>query len=451
VVVSARTTTRRSNGARGLAARVIERVEVDRAFASAALDAELGRAVQFERRDRALATELVYGSLRVVPWLEQELARFAPRGIARLDARVRAHLVVAAYQLFFTRVPAFAAVSEAVDAIRDERGERLASFANACLRKVASRASVSGDLTEQAVVESVPAWLRDALHRVFSPEQALAFLRCGTEPPPAVLRVERAGERDAWLERLRRAAPAGSFERGRLSPHAILVRGAGKLQELPGWEAGAWSIQEEASQLVTLAVGARAGETVLDACSGRGNKTAILARAVREKGDGAVDACDVNAAKLAALGQELARLRLSTRRTLAVDWTVGSGEVQGSYDRVLVDAPCTGVGTLRRRPEMALRPAPDLASITRSQLAIVSRAAQHVRKGGVLVYVVCSVLREEGEDVVAALAHAHGELEPASFDLPVVRGLFGDAPSFRLLPQEQGTDGYFVAKFVRRS
>jgi 16S rRNA (cytosine967-C5)-methyltransferase len=263
--------------------------------------------------------------------------------------------------------------------------------------------------------------------------------------------VERAPERDAWLERLRQAAPAGSFEPGRLSPHAIVVRGAGKLQELPGWRAGEWSIQEEGSQLVTLAVGARSGETVLDACAGRGNKSAMLARAVGEQGSGAVDACDANPTKLAALDEELARLGLRARGTFAVDWTCGSGDVSGLYDRVLVDAPCTGVGTLRRRPEIALRPAPDLASITGAQLAIASRAAGHVRPGGVLVYVVCSVLREEGEEIALALAQLHRELEPAPFEGPVVRELFGEAPFFRLLPHVQGTDGYFAAKFVRRS
>jgi 16S rRNA (cytosine967-C5)-methyltransferase len=451
VVVSPRAVTRRSYGARGIAAVVLARVEEDGAFASAALDAELGRSIQLDARDRALATELVYGSLRVLPWLKQELARFAPRGIAALDARVRGHLVLAAYQLFFTRVPAFAAVNEAVDAIRSERGTRVASFANACLRKLATRAaSIDAETKAQAVVESAPPWLRDALSRVFSPEQTNAFLQSAIEPPAAVLRVEHAAERDAWLERLRQAVPRGTFEPGRWSPHAILARGAGKLHELPGWEAGAWSIQEEGAQLVTLAVGARPGEAILDACAGRGNKTALLARSVGV-GAGHVDACDVSAAKLDRMTEELRRLDLRTRRAFAVDWTLGSGDVAGSYDRILVDAPCTGVGTLRRRPEIALRLPPDLGSIARVQLAIASHAAEHLRPGGVIVYVVCSVLREEGEDIATALAQAHPELDAAPFEAPVIRGLFGDVPRFRLLPQAHGTDGYFAAKFVRRS
>ena len=150
MVVSSAAASRRVYGARSLAAFVIARVVGDGAFAAAALDAELGRAIQLSARDRALVTQLVYGTLRVLPWLQGEIARFAPRGIGTLDARVRAHLAVAAYQLFFTRVPAFAAVNEAVDAIRSERGSRLASFANACLRKVATRAaSIEGGVEEE--------------------------------------------------------------------------------------------------------------------------------------------------------------------------------------------------------------------------------------------------------------------------------------------------------------
>jgi 16S rRNA (cytosine967-C5)-methyltransferase len=436
-------------GARDVAARVLVRVAKDRAFAAAALEAELARAAQLAPRDRALVTELVYGSLRVEPWLVKELERFAPRGIDSVDARVRAHLMLSAYQLFFTRVPAFAAVSEAVTAIKSERGQRMGDFANAVLRKVATRAErITAEDRDEAIVTSTPAWLREALERALTPAGALAFLRAGAEGPAVALRVERATEREAWLEKLRAAVPAATFAPGLASPLAILARGAGKPQRLPGWSEGAWTVQEEGSQLAALAVGARAGESVLDACAGRGNKTGVLARAVEP--DGAVDACDSSPSKLERLGEELARLGLHARATFAVDWTVGSGEVSGKYDRVLVDAPCTGVGTLRRRPEIALRREPaDLAAKAREQLAIVTRAAEHVRPGGALVYVVCSVLREESEDVIDALLRARADFTAAPFEAAEARAVCGEAASFRLLPHLHGTDGYFVAMLRR--
>ncbi len=436
--------------ARTLAAQVLVRVQKDRAFAAAALEAELARAVQLDARDRALATELVYGTLRVLPWLEAELGRFAPRGLGKLDPAVRAHLFVAAYQLAFTRVPAFAAVNEAVLAVRTLRGERLASFANAVLRKTASRASTLGEADrDEALLVSVPAWLREALDRALTPEGARAFVLAGKEPPPVVLRVEDANARDAWVRRLAEAVPEARFEAGVVSPLAITVRGAGNPQKLPGAREGAWAVQEEGSQLAALALGAREGETVLDACAGRGNKTAVLARAVGASG--AVDACDALPAKLDRLREELGALGLRPRATFPVDWTAGSGDVTGLYDRVLVDAPCSGVGTLRRRPDLLLRREPsDIDSMARAQLAIATEAAAHVRPGGTLLYVVCSVLREEAEEVVARLQAARADLRPAPFESPAARAIAGDATSFRLLPRVHGTDGYFIARLARQ-
>lgn len=439
------------SSARETAARVIERVERERAFASPVLEAELTRNVQLDARERALATELTYGTLRVRAWLCERIARFAPRGIDKLDPRVRAHLLVAAYQLFFTRVPAFAAVHEAVRAIGDARGQRLGGFANAVLRKVATDAATTTEADRSdAVAQSAPAWLVDALARALTVDGARAFLASGLEPPPLGIRVEAEGGRDAWLDWLRREVPDGAFDAGTLSPACIVSRGAGKPQRLPGWQEGAWSVQEEGSQLAALAVGVRPGDHVLDACAGRGNKTAILAR--RAGPTGAVDACDAMPSKLNRLGEEFARIGLAVRSTFAVDWRAGSGEVAGRYDHVLVDAPCSGVGTLRRRPEIGIRreEVDLLRDLAAAQLAIAARAAEHVRPGGALVYVVCSVLREECEDVVDALLVARPELERAPFDVPEARAIAGDATHFRLLPYVHGSDGYFVARLRSR-
>ncbi len=440
----------RGHSARQLAARVLARVHGEDAFASAVLDSELDRAVQLQGRDRALATELVYGSLRVEPWLEGEIGRFA-RSSGAIDRSVRAHMIVAAYQLFFTRVPAFAAVSEAVSSVRAERGSKVGAFANAVLRRIAERAASPGcPSRDEAVFASTPPWLCQALERALSPEGARAFLRSGDETPAIALRVESAVDRAMWLARLREAVPGAAFEVGHASPLAILVRGAGSPVTLPGYAEGAWSVQEEGAQVAALAVGACEGETVLDACAGRGNKTAVLARAVGSTG--AVDVCDVHAQKLARLAIELQRLGLRAAGSYAVDWTVGSGDLTRAYDRVLVDAPCTGVGTLRRRPEIALRRRlEDLDAMGLTQRAIVLQAARHVRPGGTLIYVVCSVLREECEDVVATVLAERAEFEPTPFEAASVPGVLAGCTSLRLLPNVHGTDGYFVACLRRKA
>lgn len=440
--------------ARGVAADVLLRVERDDAYASAALEAELGRAVQLEPRDRALATELVYGTLRVRPWLEAQLGRHAKRGVASIDPRVRAHLLVAAYQIFFlTRVPAFAAVSAAVDGVRRTTGKEVGGFANAVLRKLAGEAAAAAAAgatlpIEHAIVASAAPWLTKALETALGADGARAFLASGSETPPTCLRVEREGERDAWLARIAEAVPTATLTAGAVSPQAIVARGLGRITELPGFAEGAWTIQEEGSQLIALALGAKPGDHVLDACAGRGNKTSLLARAVGPSG--AVDAADLHASKLTRLASELSRLSLAPRRTYAVDWTVGAGDVDASYDRILVDAPCTGVGTLRRRPELATRRTTgDLTDLTSTQLAIAHRVSERLRPGGRLVYAVCSVLRAEAEDVCARLVELAPSLTPAPFEPEVARKLAGEATSLRLLPHVHGTDGYFLASFVK--
>ena len=439
--------------ARSVAATVLVRVATDGAFAAAALDAEMARSVQLDPRDRGLATELVYGSLRVQPWLDERIRLRAPRGLGGLDPRTLAEMQLSAYQLFFlARVPAFAAVNEAVEAIKTSRGTKLAAFANAVLRKLAEEAARTkgAALLEEATWASVPEWLRGALIRSLGPEEAAAFCSAGVEPPPLGLRVERAEDREPWLARLTEAVPQASFARGLVSPLAILARGGGRSDGWPGSggdTAAGWSVQEEGSQLVALALGVKPGDEVLDACAGRGNKSSLLAALVGP--GGALDAADIHPNKLSRLERQLEQAKRPLRSTYAVDWAVGVGEVEREYDRILVDAPCSGVGTLRRRPDLALRREPtDLARLAGLQAAIVERTASLLRPGGRLLYAVCSVLAEEGPEVVArVLASAGCCLEAAPFDGAAASALAGEATTLRLLPSVHGTDGYFLASF----
>jgi 16S rRNA (cytosine967-C5)-methyltransferase len=412
--------------ARDVAARVLVRVVRDESFAAAALEAELGRAVQLEPRDRALATELVYGTLRVLPWIIAELDARAKKPTSGLPWEARGALWVAMQQIQFMRVPAFAAVDEAVSAVRRAAGPRVAGFANALLRRAAeARAKIATDaeaneLRARAVRESCPRDMRDALAAALGEEDAARFLE-ETETPPMGLRVRDAASREGVMKKLAAARPNAELHEGRVSPLCILARGLGKPQTLDEFRSGEISIQEEGSQAIALSVDAKKDERVLDACAGRGNKTAVLASSGAN-----VDACDLDPRKLEALRADLARLGLAPNATFAVDWTVGSGDVRGTYDAILVDAPCSGIGTLRRRPELALRARTPLEERTKTQRAIALGALKHLAPGGRFVYAVCSVLREECEDVVSALP------------LEIVT-------SRRLLPYVGGTDGYYVS------
>ena len=448
--------------ARNLAAEVVARVERDGAFAAAVLDHELKRSVQLSARDRALATELVYGTLRLRPLLEKSIEAVTPRGIQTLDARTRALLLVAAYQIHYTRIPAFAAVSEAVEAIRSVKGRTVAGFANGALRQLATVAQQTPlPRLPGAFRDATAPWLRRALERSIGEDATEALLTAGPYPPPLNLRVRaEAGAslpeaRDRWIAKLREALPAASIESGKFAPGAIRVRGAGDPHAMPGYAEGAWSIQEEGSQLVGQLLGVRPGDRVLDACAGRGNKSTLLAEGLRDEAGvvvGSLDVADVKPEKLSRLAGEFGRLGLPASPTFGVDWSLGTGEIPlASYDRVLVDAPCSGTGTIRRRPELQTRrQIADIAELATLQARILAHAIDAVRPGGRLVYAVCSVLRDECEAVLATLLEARKDVAIAPFDAPIAAALFGDgATQGRLLTHLHGTDAYFVASLTR--
>jgi 16S rRNA (cytosine967-C5)-methyltransferase len=415
-----------------------------------ALDAELHRATRLDARDAALATELVYGVLRTEGALEERLAAHARRRTWAQDPHVRAHVLMGAYSLcFLDRIPPFAAVGEAVQGVAQHADTRVVGFANAVLRKLAGRIEQEGrPLLLDAIAASMPGWLRGELRRSLGRSGAAAFMSAGPVPPPIGLSLDKHEDRDHWIARLRAEVPGAAIEPGLVSPRAIDMRGAGDVRRLPGLGT-AWIVQEQGAQAVALALGARAGERVLDACAGRGNKAWGLGQDVLP--GGSVDAADIHGAKLALLREGPAGRLI--RATYTVDWTADSSAVPNDYDRVLVDAPCSGVGTLRRRPELARRRASaDLDALRDLQVRIVLGAAAHAREGGRLVYAVCSVLRNEAEDVIERLVHApEGRnritLSPAPFDT-VIPLPGADASSLRLLPQVHGTDGYFMASFI---
>ncbi len=452
--------------ARNLAAEVVARVERDGAFAAAVLDHELKRAVQLSTRDRALATELVYGTLRLRPLLEKAIEAATPRGIAALDARTRGILLVATYQIHYTRIPAFAAVSEAVEAVRAVKGRVVGGFANGALRQVAVQAQTSPlPPVPVAFREATAAWLRRALERSIGDDATEQLLTAGPHPPPLNLRVRRertteetVASRDRAIAKLVSNLPNASIEPGAFADAAIRVRGAGDPHALVGYTEGQWTIQEEGSQLIGMLVGVRPGERVLDACAGRGNKSTLLAECLRDAEGvvrGTLDVADVRPEKLGRLAAEFTRLGLpAPTGQFGVDWSLGIGEApEDAYDRVLVDAPCSGTGTIRRRPEIQTRrQATDLAALTAVQVKILTNAARVVKPGGLLFYAVCSVLRDEAESVVAQVRALRPDLEPAPFDVELGEKLFGQGASAgRLLTHLHGTDAYFVASLRRRA
>lgn len=427
--------------ARDAALEALLAVERTPVGAQDALAAALGKVA--DPRDRGLATMLVFGVLRTRAGLDHAIDAFATRGTSGLDLVTRTAMRIGAFQLLhLDRVPARAAVSAAVDQIRARGDQRRAGFANAVLRGLArepQRGAPPGGGTLEAlsIRTSHPVWVLDALRAVVGDAleaHALAY----AQEAPAVVRC-RMGEREralAWVA----AQPGATGELG-TEPHALRLTGVDPLLATPFAEA-LWVPQDEGSQRVARLLGAAPGERVLDLCAGTGIKTTWLAEAVGP--DGAVVATDQAPHKLERLRSLVQRWRVSDRvTTAALDAT--EPLALGTFDRVLVDAPCSGLGTMRRRPEIQWRRQPgDVRALAAMQRAMVLRAADALRPGGTLLYAVCTFTRDEGEQVLGGIL---GERPDLALDPPTEASPDGFV---RTSPLTDGMDGFFMARLRRR-
>lgn len=441
--------------ARSLAHDVLVRVEASDAFADVLLGERLGTE-RLPPEDARLATQLVYGTLAWQGRLDHHLAALFGRPLSRLDTSVLIALRLGLYQLLLLdRVPAYAAIDTSVSLVK-RGGAGARGLVNAILRKAAAGPHTlalppAADRSLRLSVEwSHPRWLVERWAAVLDEDDLVALLRANNEPPPTTLRVNpgRAGRDDIVAE----LSSAGTAARaGRWAGSAVVVeRGGADAAVLAALEGGRVSFQSEASQLVVDLLAPAPGTRVLDACASPGGKTTAIAE--RLGGRGSVLAIDPRRAGLERLAAECRRLGLAAVQAAVADARLPP--TVATFDAVLVDAPCSGLGTLRRHPEVRWRRTPeDLLRLAALQRAILHRMASLVAPGGVLVYAVCTIASEECEDVVRDFVAAHPGfgVEPAANVLSGDARDLTDAEGFlRTLPHRHGLDGFFAARLARR-
>jgi 16S rRNA (cytosine967-C5)-methyltransferase len=438
--------------ARAIATRVLERVARDAAFADLALGAELSRQ-PLAMRDAALTTELVYGTLRWQRYLDWILAPHSRRRLDSLDTRVLVLLRMTAYQIaFLERIPAFAAVDDAVTLARGRR-PGAAEFTNGVLRSFARRgprerepAPPSDPLEALAVRSSFPTWLVARWVARWGSEETVALMRALNERPPLTLRTNTLRlTREDLAERLKREEGLTPTPTPR-AIEGIAVDHAGAPDRWRAFVEGALAVQDEGSMLVARLLAPGPGQTVADVCAAPGTKTTHLAQLMDN--DGRIIALDPQPSRLARVVEAATRLGVTI-----VELHDGTAEklaptFADACDGVLVDAPCSNLGVLRRNPEVKWRRTPDdvVAGATR-QRAILAAAATMVKPGGRLVYATCSLEPEENEAVVRALLDARPDFR---LDPPAEFPVTPDADGFiRCLPHRHGTDGFTAARLAR--
>jgi 16S rRNA (cytosine967-C5)-methyltransferase len=435
--------------ARACSYAVLRRVFEEGAFADRALHGEAQR-LHLSPRDRALAMRLAYGAVQRRATLDHVIERLAGRPVARLEPAVLAALRLGVLQLvFLDRVPAHAAVGESVElAKRGSRGG--AGLVNAVLRRAAREApaivAALPDATpaEAALKHSHPAWIADLWFDALGPDAARALMAAGNEPAEAAVRANTL--RIAASE-LQERLPVAAHSADRL-PEGLVLEAPFDAFSSPLWEQGLFMPQSRAAMAVARALAPEPGERVLDLCAAPGGKATHLAALMDD--EGRVVAVEQHAGRADALRRTAARMGAAAVEVRTADAAVP--QEAEAYDRVLVDPPCSDLGTLAARPDVRWRKdagAPTgLAAI---QAAILDAAAAALRPGGVLVYSTCTISPAENERTIAAFLERRSDFAAGGLpsDLPV-----WDHPSvpgfIQTLPHRDGTDGFFIAR-LRRS
>lgn len=403
-----------------------------------------------DRRDAALATRLCYGVLQNKLLLDWRLGRLCSMKLDKLDIKVLCDLRVAAYQLLFLdKIPPSAAVNEAVElAKRHSRNPRAAGLVNgvlrALLREEAPEIRGRDELDTLSIRYSHPRWLAEEFAGLLGLEGAEALLRADNEQPPTAAQVNMLKTTPEKLADGLREAGVEAQPHPWL-PGCLLLTGTGDLERLDAFRQGDFYVQDAASRLAVMAANPQPGSRVLDCCAAPGGKSFAAAIAMENRGQ--VVSCDIHPHKIKLLEAGRDRLGLSmmtptlqNAAQLREDWVDG-------FDTVLTDVPCSGLGIIRKKPDIRYKDPQPLKGLPRVQRAILDNCARYVRPGGALVYSTCTLLRRENDEIVDGFLADHPDFSTETFDLPHL----GTQPGrVTFWPHIHGTDGFFTAKLRRK-
>lgn len=437
--------------ARDTALEVLMQIERANAWSDSSLKRTIAKN-GLEGREAALATRLAYGVEQNRTLLDYYITCYCVQKAHRLEPVIRNILRIGGYQiLFMDKIPHRAAVNEAVEMCRRNGRPRAAGMVNAVLRKFVANWMNMPPIPQGSTAEylsvrySHPRWLVERLLELLPAEEAEQFLQGDNDIVPTTIQTNLLKTDDAsLLQELRQAGV--DIERHGWLPHCFTVSGTGSLERLPAFAEGRFMVQDAAAHLVTVVAGPRKGDRVQDVCAAPGGKS--FAAAIAMEGEGQILSCDIHPHKLKLIDSGAKRLGISCLRTMLADAREHHAAWDRAADVVIADVPCSGLGIIRKKPDIRYKNPEELAQLPIIQREILENVCRYVRSGGVLVYSTCTILPEENEQVTEAFLQAHPEFERTAFTLPLPIGSCDG--QLTLWPQRHGTDGFYICRMRRK-
>lgn len=432
--------------ARGVALRVLTACEKQGAWSDGFLKKSL-RSAGLDDRDAALATRLCFGVLQNRLLLDHYLGRLSTVKLEKMEPAVRNSLRLGAYQvLFLDRVPDHAAVSEAVDLARENsRNPRSAGLVNGVLRSLVRQKDSLESPKDPAIRYSHPQWLAEVFRSRLGREEAERLMAADNGEPPTCAQVNTIR---ATTEEVAAVLQAEGVEvtLHPWLPDCLLLSHTGSLEELTAFQKGLFYIQDAAARLAVLAAAPHPGMKVLDACAAPGGKS--FAAAIAMGGQGGVLSCDIHPHKIELIRAGAKRLGLDCVSAELLDGKNCKDEFLDEFDLVVADVPCSGLGIIRKKPDIRYKDPKPLEGLPRVQSAILDNVARYVRPGGVLLYATCTLLERENEDVVRSFLDKRKDFTLEKAEVP---GDFegADKGMVTCWPHRHNTDGFFFAKLRR--
>lgn len=407
--------------------------------------------------DRAFATEILYGTIRWKLRIDYMIQKFSKLKLSKLSPWVLCCIRAGVYQIFFMdKVPDFAAVNQAVELVKIN-DKKASSFVNGVLRNILrnkdefNKIDIKNKIEKLSIEYSHPEWFVDKFIKIYGEAFVKALMNVNNTPPGLTIRVNTLKCKKEELVKMLSSKGIECIE-GRLS-EALLLKGFNSIEKSEEFSEGLFTIQDESSMLAVRVLDPKAGDKILDLCSAPGGKSTGMAQLMENKGE--ILSFDIHEHKLALINKNTKRLGIDIIKTRLKDSTVFDEEYKDYADKVLLDAPCSGLGLIRKKPEIRWTVTQkDIIELQKIQMDIISNASNYVKKGGTLVYSTCTISQEENEEIIQYFLDKNENFKLESICKYLPDDIKKDDTCckgyIKLFPNIHGLDGFFIAKLLRK-